>query len=271
MRRNRVAPWSPLRFNTAVMTLIADPLFYLAAIPAVIFLGLSKGGFSGIGMISTPLLALILPPLEAAAILLPIILLQDAISVWVYRRVWDPWNLKVMVPGCLIGVGAAWLFAAYVSTGAIRLAVGLIALGFVGYTLFRHYLPAESRKPKASHGVFWGGLSGFTTTLIQIGAPPYYAFVLPQRLPKMIYVGTTVMFFAAANVMKIAPYFALGQFSLPGLTTSLALFPLAIATNFLGIWLVRITPEAMFYRITNVIVFLLGLELTRQGIVELVA
>ncbi len=139
-------------------------------------------------------------PLEAAAILLPIILVQDVVSVWVYRRVWDPWNLKVMIPGCVIGVGAAWLLAAYVSDGAIRLVVGLIALGFVAYAFFRHMLPGEPPRPRASHGVFWGALSGFTTTLIQIGAPPYYAFVLPQRLEKMIYVGTTVMFFAAANV-----------------------------------------------------------------------
>ena len=252
------------------MTIITDPLFYAVAIPAVIFLGLSKGGFSGIGMVSTPLLALIMPPLEAAAILLPIILLQDAISVWIYRRVWDPWNLKVMIPGCVVGVGAAWLFAAYVSdrrdpAGGRADRARLRRL----YALFRHWLPGESRAPRASHGVFWGALSGFTTTLIQIGAPPYYAFVLPQRLPKMIYVGTTVMFFAAANVMKIAPYVALGQFSTAGLATSLALFPLAIATNFLGIWLVRVTPEALFYRITNVIVFLLGCELTRQGVTEL--
>jgi uncharacterized membrane protein YfcA len=233
------------------------------------FLGLSKGGFSGIGMVSTPMLALILPPLEAAAILLPIILIQDAMSVWVYRRVWDPWNLKVMIPGCVLGIGAAWVFAAYMSTGAIRLLVGLIALGFVGYAVFRHYLPGEPPKPRASHGVFWGGMAGFTTTLIQIGAPPYYAFVLPQRLEKMIYVGTTVMFFAAANTMKIVPYFALGQFSTAGLATSFALFPLAIACNFLGIYLVRVTPEAMFYQITNVIVFVLGCELTRQGVTEL--
>src|SRR6185503_16198582 len=121
---------------------------------------------------------------------------------------WDPWNLKVMLPGCVLGIGAAWVFAATMSTGAIRLLVGLIALGFVGYAVLRHYLPGEPPKPRASHGVFWGGLSGFTTTLIQIGAPPYYAFVLPQRLPKMVYVGTTVMFFAAANMMKIVPYFS---------------------------------------------------------------
>lgn len=251
------------------MTIITDPLFYLCAVPGVIMLGLSKGGFSGVGMISTPLLALIMPPLEAAAILLPIILLQDVVSVWVYRRVWDPWNLKVLMPGAVIGVGAAWLLAAYVSDGVVRLVVGLIALGFVAYAFFRYMLPGETHPPRASHGVFWGTLSGFTTTLIQIGAPPYYAFVLPQRLPKMIYVGTTVMFFAAANVMKIAPYVALGQFSTAGLVTSTALFPLAIASNFLGIWLVRVTPEAIFYQITNVIVFLLGCELTRQGVTQL--
>src|SRR4051812_18912553 len=81
------------------MSVITDPLFYAFAVPAVVFLGLSKGGFSGIGMVSTPLLAIIMSPLEAAAILLPIILVQDVVSVWVYRRVWDPWNLKVDDPG----------------------------------------------------------------------------------------------------------------------------------------------------------------------------
>jgi uncharacterized membrane protein YfcA len=251
------------------MGVITDPLFYAFAVPAVVFLGLSKGGFSGIGMVSTPLLAIMMSPLEAAAILLPIILVQDVVSVWVYRRVWDPWNLKVMIPGCVAGVGMAWLLAAYVSDGVIRLVVGLIALGFVGYAFFRHMLPGEPQRPRAWHGVFWGGLSGFTTTLIQIGAPPYYAFVLPQRLEKMLYVGTTVMFFAAANSMKVVPYFALGQFSTAGIATSFALFPLAIAANFLGIYLVRVTPEALFYQITNVIVFALGLELTRQGLAEL--
>ena len=110
--------------------------------------------------------------------------------------------------------------------------------------------------------------TGFTTTLIQIGAPPYYAFVLPQRMEKMLYVGTTVMFFAAANAMKIVPYTALGQFSTKGFATSLVLFPLAIAANYLGVYLVRVTPEKLFYQITNVLVLVLGLELTRQGVMD---
>jgi len=61
---------------------ITDPLFYLAAIPGVILVGLAKGGFTSVGMIATPLLALYLPPLQAAAIYMPILLCQDVISVW---------------------------------------------------------------------------------------------------------------------------------------------------------------------------------------------
>ena len=252
------------------MTIITDPLFYAFAVPAVIMLGLSKGGFSGIGMVATPLLALALPPLQAAAILLPIILLQDALSCWIYRRVWDPWNLKVMLPGAVIGVGAAWLFAAYVSDAVIRLVVGLIALGFALNAWLRRKRVDEIAQPNPAHGVLWGGMAAFTSTLIQIGGPPYFAFVLPQRLEKMIYVGTTVWFFALVNLMKVAPYFALGQFSTAGLATSALLVPLAVASNFFGVWLVRVTPEALFYKITNVLVLLIGIELTRQGVMTLV-
>src|SRR5688572_7355439 len=264
-----IRPPAPPRFPQAMM-LITDPLFWLLAVPSVVFLGLSKVGFSGIGMVSTPLLALVMRPLQAAAILLPIILLQDVLSCWIYRRNWDPWNLKVMLPGAAIGVGAAWLLAAYVSEGTVRLVVGLIALGFAANAWwFRNKKPEDLPKPRAALGTMWGGMAGFTSTLIQIGGPPYYAFVLPQRLEKMLYVGTTCWFFALVNSMKLAPYFALGHFSTAGLATSFALFPLAIAANFLGVWLVKITPEVVFYKLTNVIVLLIGLELTRQGLVEL--
>ena len=61
--------------------MIHDPVFWLLAIPAVTALGLAKGGFTGVGMLAGPLLAVVMPPLEAAAILLPILLLQDCISL----------------------------------------------------------------------------------------------------------------------------------------------------------------------------------------------
>ena len=250
------------------MTIITDPIFYLAAIPAVTFLGMSKGGFSGVGLMATPLLALVLPPLQAAAILLPILILQDCISVFVYRRNWDARNLKVMLPGAVIGVCAAWVLAVHVSDAHVRLAVGAIALGFV----INHWFggqPAESRHPLVPRGVFWGSVSGFTSTLCQAGGPPFQVYVLPQRLEKLTFVGTMAIFFAVINLMKVIPYFALGQFSTAGFATSVALVPLAVATNFLGIWLVRVTPTTLFYKLTYVLVFLISLALVYNALTDM--
>jgi len=251
---------------------ITDPLFYLLAVPAVTFLGLSKGGFAGLGMLATPLLALVVPPLEGAAILLPILICQDAISVWTYHRAWSAWNLKVLLPGSVLGVGAGWLFARYLSNAAIELTVGSIALIFVLYMWLgaglRVYLgrpAAKTQRPHPAMGVVWGALSGFTSTLIQVGSPPFQIHILPQRLDKFTLVGTTVIFFAILNWMKVIPYFALGEFSARNLVTSAVLLPLAVVTNFLGIWLVRITPTDRFYRIAYFLMLLIGIALLWQG------
>jgi len=251
---------------------IIDPLFYLVAIPAVTLLGLSKGGFAGLGMVATPLVALVVPPLEGAAILLPILICQDAISVWTYHRSWSAWNLKVLLPGSVLGVGAGWLFARYLSNAAVELTVGGIALLFVLHTWLGNwrnaYLgrpPEKAQRPHPVMGVFWGGLSGFTSTLVQVGGPPFQIHILPQRLDKMTLVGTTVIFFAILNWMKVVPYFALGNFSPRNLATSAVLMPLAVAANFLGIWLVRKTPTELFYRIAYLLMLLIAVGLLWQG------
>ena len=252
---------------------ITDPLFYLLAIPAVTLVGLAKGGFAGLGMISTPLLALVVPPLEGAAILLPILICQDAISVWTYHRSWSAWNLKVLVPGSVVGVGAGWLLASYLSNAAIELTVGSIALFFVLYvwlgTRLRSYLGRppvkDGQRPHPAMGFVWGALSGFTSTLVQVGSPPFQIHVLPQRLDKLTLVGTTVIFFAILNLMKVVPYFALGQFSTRGLATSAVLLPVAVGSNFLGIWLVRKTPTDAFYRIAYLLMAFIAAALLWQG------
>ena len=196
--------------------MITDPLFYLVVIPAVTFLGLGKGGFAGVGMVSTPLLALYMPPLQAAALLLPILFVQDAISVWTYRHHWDPWNVKVMLTGAVLGVAIAWALASYVADAAVRLLVGAIGVVFVLNAWFGGR-PITAKRPPAAAGVFWGAAAGFTSALAQAGAPPFQVFVLPQQLPKFTLVGTNVVLFAAINVLKLGPYIALGQFSTKGL------------------------------------------------------
>jgi uncharacterized protein len=243
---------------------ISDPLFYVAAVIGVIFLGLAKGGFSGVGLVATPLIALTVPPIQAAAIVLPILLVQDVITVWVYRRDWDAWNLKVLLPGALIGIGAGWALAAYVSESYVRLALGLIACAFVLNAWFGAEQKVATR-PSAASGVFWGALSGFTSMISHAGAPPFQMHLLPQRLDRVVFAATAGVFFAAVNVIKIVPYFLLGQFSSENLATSAVLFPFAIVTNLMGIWLVRVMPTDWFYRIVYLLVFVISLELIRSG------
>ena len=212
--------------------MITDPLFYLLAVPAVLALGLSKGGFAGVGLLATPLVSVYLHPLEAAALLLPILICQDTIAVWWYRHDWDAWNLKVLLPGAVIGMAIGWLLAARVSDDAIRLMVGFIGIAFVAHAWLRKG-PVEPQKKTAASGVFWGGVSGFTSFMTQGGGPPVFRCMSCRSACRSCrLVGTTTIFFAVVNALKIGPYFALGQFSLENFATSVVLLPLAVRDQF---------------------------------------
>lgn len=250
--------------------IITEPSFYAFAIPAVIFLGLAKGGFSAVGTAATPLLALYLRPLEAAALLLPVVICQDAISLRVYWGQWSLGNLKALLPGATLGTALGWLFASSVSDDAIRFLIGVTALGFVGSVLLRT-AHAKPQRHGLVGGVFWGAVSGFASFASQGGGPPYQVYTLPQQMPKMIFVGTTTMFFAVINLMKIVPYLMLAQFSAKNLSTALVLLPVAVLANFSGIWMVKRIPTAQFYRATYVLLFILGSTLLWQGASHLIS
>ena len=252
------------------MTFISDPLFYALAVPAVVALGLSKGGFAGVGQMATPMLALVMPPLEAAAIMLPIMIVQDATAVWVYRKDWTGRILAIVIPGGIAGVTAGGLLAAHISEAAVRVFIGATTMSFVFYTwIGPQKIARAAHQASIAAGLFWGALSGFTSTIAQAGGPPYQMYVLSLKLPKMNFVGTSAIFFAAMNWLKVIPYFALGQFSTKGLGTSLALLPLAIATNQLGFWLVRRVSQELFYKITLIAMFLISIELVREGVIQI--
>jgi uncharacterized protein len=248
---------------------IADPLFYLLAVVAVILLGLSKGGFFGLGVMALPLMSLSVPPLQAAAIILPIVLAQDALTVWTYRRDWSAWNLKIMIPSMAAGIAVAGLFAASLTAAHIRLAIGLIAGAFV----LRHWLGARfdrlAPRPDMLTGVICGAVGGFTTMLANAGGPAWQMHLLPQQLDKFTYVGTFTMLFAASNLMKIPAYGALGQLTGENLLIGTVLLPLAVIANYAGIWLVRRTPTALLFRIAYVLMFLISIELIRSGLIEM--
>jgi len=244
-----------------------DFAFFAAMVPAVILMGLSKGGFSGLGLLSLPLMALVVSPVTAAAIMLPLLISQDVVTVWSYRREFDRRNLATLAPGALLGVLAGYLLAAKVSDMMVGLAVGVISVGFA----LRRLLSDGKGPPVVKHaswgpGSVWGFLCGFTSMIAHAGGPPFQIYVMPQRLAPAVFVGTGAIFFAAMNLIKVGPYLALGQFSTQNLLASAALFPVAIVSTVAGVWLVRRVPAERFYTIIYWLLLAIGLKLIFDGL-----
>jgi uncharacterized membrane protein YfcA len=248
--------------------MLTQPSFYATAIPAVILLGLSKGGFAGLGVLGMPLMALTIPPVQAAAITLPILMVQDAFSVWVYRRSWDRTNLKILLPGAVAGILLAYLLAARVPDRAVALVLGLISIVFAlrRFLAKRSATAPTSTAPSRPAGWFWGAVAGFTSMIAHAGGPPFQIYLLPQHLPRDLFVGTGVVFFALVNLIKVPPYLALGQLTMDSLLTSAVLFPLAIASTFAGVWLVRRVSGERFYDVVYALLLLLGCKLVADGV-----
>ncbi|MGL4406412.1 MAG: sulfite exporter TauE/SafE family protein, partial [Notoacmeibacter sp.] len=232
-----------------MLPILSDPNFYLAAIPAVLLVGLSKGGFGGpMALVGVPIMALVISPVQAAAIMLPILIVSDVIALWGWRGQASWETLKRLMPGGIIGVGVGWMLASQTSPDAVKLLVGLIAIIFV--------LRMATQKLAGQTGLtgentiaatFWGGLAGFTSFVAHAGAPPYQVYALRLGHSPAVYAATNTVFFAATNVLKLLPYFMLGQFDASNLSTSAILAPLAIAATITGIWLTKRISPKVFY------------------------
>ena len=243
-------------------------LYYACAIAAVILSGLAKGGFAGVGALAMPIMALGVDPVRGAAILLPILILQDVVSVWSFRHSWDRHVLTVMLPGMAMGISLGYFFAAQVSETAVLGVLGLISTLFGLQRLWVErgaaiVLPSTS---PAWVGVLFGVASGFTSQIAHAGSPPFQMWVLPKRLPRDVLVGTTAIAFATVNWMKVPAYAALGQFTRGNLLATAMLTPLAVAATFAGVALVRRVDAARFYRLIYVLMVLLGIKLMADAL-----
>lgn len=255
--------------------MITDPIFYLAAIPAVLIVGISKGGFGGsIAILGVPLMALVISPIQAAGIMLPILILMDFIAVASYWGVFDRKVLLMTLPGALAGLALGYLMATTVDEALVLLIIGIVAVAFTLDHWRKVYLsnrPPEKAGHNFAKGSVWGLVAGFTSFVAHAGGPPYQMYTIPLKLEKRIFAGTGVIFFFTMNVVKLVPYFLLGQFSHENLGTSAVLLPVAVLATLLGVWLVKIVPQELFYKILYVVVLLVGLKLIFDGVTGLLA
>lgn len=248
--------------------MITDPLFYCLAIPVVILVGMSKGGFGGgFGMLAVPMLSLLIDPRLAAAILLPILCIMDAVGLWSFRGTWDKLNLKILLPGAFLGTLAGALTFEVTNADWVRLMVGLLSIYFVLHYLWGRKILAQlqQRSPNKMAGSFWGAIAGYVSYIAHAGGPPVAIYLLPQHLPKSVLAGTTILFFAIINFVKLIPYALLGQISGGSFYTSILLLPLAPLGVMLGIYLHRRVSDRIFYRVSYSFLLLAGLKLTYEG------
>jgi uncharacterized membrane protein YfcA len=256
-----------------VSELFTDPWFYAAAFPAVILVGLSKGGLGGaMGFVGVPLMALAMSPVRAAAILLPILVLMDLVSLWSWRGVYDRGILKSMLPGSLVGIGIGWLTAAIVTEEAVRLTVGAVAITFFGRWLWQQYRDRgaiERKPPNSVAASFWGTTAGFTSFVAHVGGPPYQVYTLPLGLDPKVLTGTSVIFFAITNVVKLIPYFALGQFDSANLQAAALLMPIAPVATLIGAFVVRRIRPEIFYNISYITVGIVAVKLVWDSALQL--
>jgi uncharacterized membrane protein YfcA len=247
---------------------ITDPFFFLVAIPAVLIMGIAKGGMGGgLGVAAVPLMSLAIPPTQAAAIMLPILCVMDLFAVWGFRGQYDRNNLRILIPAAIVGIALGALTFRYLSEAHIKILVGLIAVVFTLNWLVRRFCCLESVAKSANPlvGRLYGALSGFTSFSVHAGGPPVDMYLLPQKMHKTQFVGTTVIFFTVVNYIKLVPYAWLGLLDASNLKTSLSLAVLAPIGIYLGITMHRRISENWFYILLYTLLLVTGIKLSVDG------
>ncbi|HKL69138.1 sulfite exporter TauE/SafE family protein [Salibaculum sp.] len=224
------------------------PLFWSLALLASVCVGMGKGGLPAVAMLSVPLLSLVINPVTAAGLLLPVYIVSDIFGVWAYRHVFDRRVLTIGMAGLTIGTGIGWVTAGVVPEWVVRLIIGGIGTSFAASLLLSRGRDAAARPANKASGLFWTSVSGFTSFVSHSGGPPWQVWVLPLRLSKLTFAGTTTIAFAYANALKLVPYAALGQLGLESLRVAAVLVLPAVLAVFVGLKLVKILPEALFFR-----------------------
>ncbi|RME16819.1 MAG: sulfite exporter TauE/SafE family protein [Alphaproteobacteria bacterium] len=238
-----------------------DLAFFAYAVPAVLFAGVSKGGFAGgAAFAATPLLALILGPGEAIGLMLPLLMLMDVAALRPYWKKWDTRSALAMISGTIPGILVAALVYRYTDPDLFRLLIGLMALAFVGWQGVRRL---GLYRPEAHHlsllaGRVAGFVAGFTSFVSHAGGPPAAVFLLSRGLDKITYQATSVIVFWAINAAKAVPYALLGIFTARTLLADLLLAPVALLGVWLGVRAHRIVPERAFFALTYALLLATG-------------
>jgi len=244
-----------------------SPLFWLVASLAAIAVGASKGGLPLVGVLATPMLALVLPPVTAAGLLLPVFVVTDMFGLYAYRRHFNRRILMILIPATTIGVTFGWATASLIPERLVTGLVGVLGVAFTLNLLLRKPLEGPGKPASVPPGLFWGAVAGFTSFVSHTGGPPFQVYVLPLKLDKATFAGTTTILFAYVNAIKLIPYYALGQLNPANLKVAAVLLVPGILAVLAGVQLVKIMPEKLFFKLVIWALFAISLKLIYDGFI----
>jgi uncharacterized membrane protein YfcA len=243
------------------LPLITDPAFYLVAIPAVLLMGVSKSGFgAGFGSLAVPMMALVVSVPEAAAILMPVLLVMDVLGMAAFRKDFDRSLLKFLVPFGMLGIVMGTALFKVLDPHTVAGLVGAFTLLFLAQRLLFPPQPGSTPPPRWL-GALLTTTSGFTSFIAHAGGPPVAAYVIPLKLTPLKFTATMAFFFFVVNLSKWIPYAWLGLLDGRNMATSLVLLPLAPVGVWVGVRLARRIEPTLFYRFIYTGMFLTGVKL----------
>lgn len=241
-------------------------LYGLAALAALIA-GISKGGFGGgVGFVATPLLAVTFAPAQAAAVMLPVLILIDQVGIFSY---WRQWRWALVWPALIAAaVGIALGVAAFGAVDAdwLRIGLGVISILFLVFQIARArgWTPPSGGR-RGIRASIWGATCGFTSTISHAGGPPITIYLLGEQVGKTVFQASTVLIFWSVNLMKLGPYAAVGVFSAETLWLSLMMAPAAVLGVLIGVWAHKRVPERVYLNAMSVLLFATGAKLLWDG------
>jgi uncharacterized membrane protein YfcA len=248
------------------LSIITDPFFYMIAAPAGLLLGVSKSGFgAGFGSLAVPMMALAVTVPQAAAILMPVLLVMDLLGMAAFRKDVDRALLRFMLPYALVGVMLGALLFKLLDARWVAAIVGGFTLLFLAQQMLFKTDPNDPPPPRWMGGILLI-VSGFTSFIAHAGGPPVNAYVMRLKLSPVLFTGTMAYLFFFINMAKWAPYAWLGLLDMRNFGTSLVLLPLAPLGVWVGVRMARTINPVLFYRLIRIGMFLTGCKLLWDGL-----
>lgn len=221
-----------------------------------LMIGMAKGGFGGLGVLLTPILALVLPVAMAVGVLLPMLMFGDAIALYMYWKKWDPNLLKSMLPAGIAGAVVGTFLLSWLSPNGLRIILGIFVLLIVLYKFVSDRFQTMRYEPRPWHGPLAGLLAGIASGMFNSGGPPFNSYLLLKKIKAQPFIATSAIYFAILNLVKVPGFLYTGVLNLPLLFSLWWVFPFIP----IGIWaarlsLTRVSPVVFEWIITVLLIF----------------